>query len=99
MFDYIRSNNVFKYLTQDAYKGNGSEISTSCFVTLLYMGETLTELHICGTAPDSMERSNRTFRIVTNSNFNSCNMTGLILSGQHLGHWLDMVYLPPGGIL
>ena len=28
-----------------------------------------------------MERSNRTFRIGTNSDLNSCNMTGLILSG------------------
>ena len=45
------------------------------------MGETLAEFHICDTAPDSMERSNRTFRIGTNSNLDSYNMTGLILSG------------------
>ena len=39
---------------------------------------------ICGTAPDSMERSNRTLRIGKNSVLNSCNMTGLILSGPGL---------------
>ena len=47
----------------------------------LYMGETLAEFHICGTGLDSIERSNRIFRIGTNSDLNSCNMTGLILSG------------------
>ena len=72
---------MFKNLTQDACKGNGSVIGSSWFVTLLYMGETLAEFHISGTAQDSMERSNRTFRIGTNSDLNSCNMTGLILSG------------------
>ena len=45
------------------------------------MEEILAEFHICGTAPDSMERSNRTFRIGTNSDLNSFNMTGLVLSG------------------
>ena len=45
------------------------------------MGETLAVFHICGTGLDSIERSNRIFRIGTNSDLNSCNMTGLILSG------------------
>ena len=59
----------------------GPLLAAADFSPFLYMGETLVEFHICGTAPDSMKRSNRTFRIGTNSDIFSCNMTGLILSG------------------
>ena len=45
------------------------------------MGETLAEFHIGGTAPDSSERSKRTFRIGASSTLSSCRTTGLILSG------------------